>query len=98
MKNFSFKSKVWLWPGEFANWHFTSIPKEESVKLREKYKGLQRGWNSLKVQAKIGRTVWETSIFFDAKSGQYMLPLKATVRKAEGIFQGDGIQVKLKII
>jgi len=98
VKNLSFKAKVWLWPGESASWHFTSVPKEESVKLREKYKGLHRGWNSIKVQAKVGKTVWETSIFFDSKSAQYMLPLKASVRKAEGIFHGDPIQVKLKIL
>ncbi|HEY4473963.1 MAG TPA: DUF1905 domain-containing protein [Candidatus Paceibacterota bacterium] len=30
-------------------------------------------------------TVWNTSIFPDKKSGSYLLPLKAKIRKAENI-------------
>ncbi len=97
-KSHAFALKVWLWPGDQAAWHFVSLPKAESATWREKHKGLHRGWNSIKVKAKIGKTTWETSVFFDTKSKQYLLPLKAAVRKVEGIYEGDLVKIKIDLI
>lgn len=97
-KSLQFETKLWLYPGESGNWHFVSVPKSESAKWREEYKGKHRGWNSIKVEVSIGKTVWQTSIFFDTRSGQYILPIKAKVRKVEGLFTEDVVKVKLKII
>jgi hypothetical protein len=46
------------------------------------------------VRARIGESRWETSVFADKASGCYLLPVKATVRKAEGISTGDKIGVE----
>lgn len=97
-KNFQFESAVWLYPGESSAWHFVSLPKDLSAELREKYKVLHRGWNSLKVQVGIGKTKWDTSIFYDTKSERYILPVKAVVRRKEQIFNGDKVKVTLKLI
>lgn len=97
-KSHSFKVKLWVWPGDNAAWHFVSVPKKESLMFREKYKGLHRGWNSIKVKVKVGKTEWDTSIFFDSKSAQYLLPIKAKIRKAEGLFEGDDVNIKLTIV
>jgi hypothetical protein len=97
-KNFQFESTIWLYPGESGAWHFISLPKDLSAKLREKYKGLHRGWNSLKAGVGIGKTKWETSIFYDTKSERYILPVKAIVRRKEHIFDGDKVKVVLKLI
>jgi hypothetical protein len=91
------KGKVWLYPGESANWHFFTVPKKESTELTETYKGLRRGWGSLPVVVTIGVTTWETSIFSDSASRTYILPLKALVRKKEGLYEGDTCTVKLSI-
>ena len=97
-KSHTFNLQVWLWPGEQGAWHFMSLPKKESALWREKHKGHHRGWNSLKVKASIGKTVWTTSIFFNTKGSQYILPLKAAIRKAEDIYEGDVVKVKLELI
>lgn len=97
-KNYTFESKVLLWPTETAAWHFILLPKEESILWREKYKGLHRGWNSLKVNISLGKTKWNTSIFFDTKSTCYILPLKAQVRKAEQVYEGDLVTYKLMLV
>lgn len=97
-KNLLFQAKLWLYPGESGNWHFVSVPKKDSAKWREEYKGKHRGWNSIRVAAQIGKTSWQTSIFFDTKSKQYILPIKAAVRKSEGLFVDDAVKIKLKII
>lgn len=93
MKKFSDSQEVWLYPSEHAAWHFLSIDKVISKKLREENKHLSRGFGSLPVTVTIGGTTWDTSLFFDSKSERYILPLKASVRKKENIRAGDKITV-----
>lgn len=56
-----------------------------------------RGWGSLPVVVTLGKTSWKTSIFPDKREGAYLLPLKADVRKKEGIFKGDIITFYIEI-
>ncbi len=100
MKTQTYKvsGKVWLYPGESASWHFFTIPKKESSELKETYKGLRKGWGSLPVEVAIGKVTWQTSIFPDSKSGTYILPLKAKVRKEAGIYEGDTCTVMLRVV
>lgn len=91
------KGKVWLWPGEMAAWHFVHIDKSISDKIRAKHAIKKRGFGSVRVTAKIGKTSWQTSIFPDKRSGTYLLPLKAAVRRAEGIAADDSISFSVSI-
>ena len=93
-----FKASLWLYPGESANWHFITVPKSISTALKESFGANARGWGSLPVSVTIGKTTWTTSIFPDKKSGTYLLPVKAKVRQAEGLFEGDAAAVTLKIV
>ena len=95
---YKFESEVWLYPSETAAWHMTSVPKEVSEEIKKNFGKVERGWGSLRVSAKAGKTTWPTSIFWDKRSGVYILPLKAAVRKKEGIMQGEHINVDLSII
>ena len=102
---YSVRSVVVLWPGsthstgsgQVGAWHFAYIGKKQSEEIRKKQKGLRRGFGAVRVCARIGKTAWETSIFPDSRSGSYVLPLKASVRKAEGIVAGDRIILNIKI-
>ena len=49
----------------------------------------RRGWGSVRVLVTLGSSTWNTSIFPDKRSGTYILPLKASVRRTEGVFDGD---------
>ena len=83
---------VWLYPGMSGAWHFASLDKESTEKVKKYQKGKPRaGWGSVPVEVTMGKTTWRTSIFPDSKSGTYILPLKAAVRKKEGIYEGDKI-------
>ena len=95
---FKMKSKVWVYPG-MAAWRFLSLPKKQSAQIKKVFGGLARGWGSLPVKVTVGTTRWETSIFPDKKSGSYLLPLKAEVRKKEGIKDGNNVifEIQLKI-
>lgn len=93
----TFSAPVWVYPGE-AGWRFVSVPRDESKKLKELFGGVARGFGSLKVQAQIGDTVWQTSIFPDSKQGVYLLPVKAAVRKAERIKDGAPVECALTVL
>lgn len=57
----------------------------------------RRGWGSVRVEATIGTTTWTTSVFPDAKTGSFLLPIKKEVRNAEGIGEGDRVRFTLTI-
>lgn len=97
-KDHKVKGKVWLWPGEMAAWHFVHVDKATSDKIKASQKGPRRGFGAVKVEVRIGKTVWKTSIFPDKKSGTYLLPLKAAVRRAESIDSGDSISFTIHIL
>ena len=96
IKKFKLKSEVLLYPG-MAGWHFASVPKKESAEIKKIFGALAGGWGSLPVDVTIGKTRWKTSIFPDKKTGTYLLPLKADVRKKESIFAGDTIGFSIEI-
>ena len=93
---FTFKAKVWLYPGKAA-WHFVTLPKKLSQELSHEFHGIKAGFGSLPVAVTIGKTQWETSIFPDSKEGAYLLPLKSAVRKSESFKSGDIITVRFAV-
>ena len=94
----TFTSELWLYPGDKASWIFASVPKDLTKKLDAKHAGEKRGFGSLKVEVTLGETTWQTSIFPDKKQGEYLLPVKAKVRQAEGVFEGDVVKLSLKVL
>lgn len=91
-----FKAQVWLYPGEAA-WHFLTLPKELSQQLRFE-QGPDFHRPMIKVEARIGKTIWKTSIFWDKKAASFLLPLKAEIRKKEAIQVGNTLNVSLHLI
>lgn len=91
---FKFKSGVWLWQGKAA-WHFITLPVELSARIKS-FDIPRKGFGSMPVQATIGKTTWKTSIFPE-KKGTYILPLKADVRKKEGIIAGKDAEVSITL-
>lgn len=49
------------------------------------------------MQATIGATSWETAIFPHKESNAYILPIKASVRKAESIAAAHEVNIHLEI-
>ena len=95
-QTYKVRSKVWLYPG-MAGWHFVNVDKKQSAALKEKYGKRRRGFGSIPVSVTLGKTTWKSSIFPDKQSGTYLLPLKALVRRAEGIEESDAITFALEI-
>ena len=92
--NLEFDGKIWFWKGP-APWFFVTVPEEESEML-ESISGLvSYGWGMIPVRARIDETAWETALF--PKDGRYIVPVKASVREAERIEEGDEVTVRLEV-
>jgi len=93
---------IWRWAGARASgsWHFASICGEAAEELgataaMRRLEGLGRGFGSLRVTARIGATTWQTSVF-PQQDGTWILPVKAQVRRAEAIGEGDSVALTLR--
>ncbi len=87
-----FEAPVWYWRGP-SPFYFVSVPAEQAAQLRAVSSLVTYGWGMVPVQALVGATRWKTSMF--PKNGGYVLPLKDAVRRAEGLGEGDVVQVRL---
>jgi hypothetical protein len=94
---------LWRWTGATGNgaWHFLTIDGEagEALSATALMRRMEKsigGFGSLKVTAQIGDSTFKTSLFPSKELG-WLLPVKAAVRKAEGVSEGDVVEVNLEI-
>lgn len=90
----SFTAKVWKYRGH-AGWYFVTLPKALSKKIRVKHGLSEEGWGRLKANVTVGKSKWNSAIWFDTKAQGYLLPLKSLIRKKEKIEIGARVKVKL---
>jgi hypothetical protein len=94
---YNFKAELWAWKGDAA-WHFLTLPKELSARIKFFSAQPKRGFGSVRVEVCIGASVWKTSIFPSKTSKAYILPVKAAVRQAEKLVAGRSAKVRLRIV
>ncbi len=93
---------LWRWTGGNGGaWHFLTIDGDagEALTGTALMRRMERtigGFGSLKVTARIGDTTVRTSLFPSKERG-WLLPVKASVRRAEGICEGDEVAVTLEV-
>ena len=92
-----FEAELWLWNGK-ASWVFLTLPDALADEVRVAAFLAPRGWGSVRVEAASGEARWRTSLFPDRKTGSYILPVKAAVRRKLGADVGDRVQVVLSLI
>lgn len=99
--HFTTTGPVWIWraanPDTPAAWHFMTVDGQTSAEIRYATLGRTGGFGSVKVTARIGETVWRTSLFPSKELGGFLLPVKADVRKREGIVAGQDVTVELEV-
>jgi hypothetical protein len=94
--HFTFTAQLWEW-GARAAWFFVSVPEEASDDIRE-IPRMPSGFGAVKVRVTVGTSTWDTSVFPGVKDGLYVLPVKKSVRIAEGIENGDDVPVRLELL
>ena len=95
---------LWRWttPSAPAAWFFVTIDGAagealSATALMRRLEGGSRGFGSLKVSVMIGATTFKTSVFPSKELGGWLLPVKASVRKAEGLTAGDAVELALEL-
>jgi hypothetical protein len=86
--------ELWFWKGP-APWHFVTVPDEQCAALEAASAAVTYGWGMIPVTARIGGTEWTTALW--PKDGQYIVPVKAAVRRAERLDLGDPVTVRLTV-
>ena len=89
-----FSGSIFYWRGP-APFYFVAVPTAECEILRDVSKWVTYGWGMIPVKAQIGETGWKTSLWPEA--GGYVVPVKVSVRKAEGLGEGDTVMVRLEV-
>ena len=56
-----------------------------------------RPFGTVRATVTIGATTWSTSLFADSRSGSYLVPIKAPVRRREGIVDGDTVTLTIEL-
>ena len=91
---FKFSAEIWTWRGP-SPYFFVTVPPKQCSRLAVVSTLVTYGWGMIPVTARIGGTRWTTSLF--PKEGRYLVPLKDSVRKTEGIGEGDRVTLHLEV-
>jgi hypothetical protein len=104
VQSWTVTTALWIWKGKDRNglptatsWYFLTLGPDTAAEIRTATGGRGQGWGMVKVKAMIGSTGFETSLFPNKSEASFLLPVKASVRKAEKIDEGDQVTVHLTI-
>ena len=98
-----FTALCWLYNANSGSgaWYFVTLPQDSATEISYFSKALnggkRTGWGSVRVTVRVGKTIWQTSLFPDSKNKSYVLPIKAAVRKAENIIEGKSVKVRISM-
>jgi len=82
----------WRGPTPFL---FVPVPEEQSQAIKAISSLVTYGWGVIPVRARINETEWKTSLF--PKNGRYLVPVKVSVQRAEGLAVGDHVVIELTV-
>lgn len=88
------RGSLWHWRGP-APWYFVTVPPAECGAIKALSASVTYGWGMIPATVRIGKTVWKTALW--PKEDRYIVPIKAGVRKAEKLAEGDEVTVYLDI-
>ncbi len=97
MESLVIQGALYKWQGPSV-WYFLPTTKAQGEELRKSQKNKKRlGFGSVRVRAVIGSTSFDTSIF-PTKDGPYLLPIKASVRKKEGLVDKGPVTARCEFL
>ena len=104
MEEFTVTTRLWRWQPVTAPaaWFFLTIAGDAADGIRlaaisGQWLDGRKGFGSARVEVTIGDTSWKTSVFPHKESGGWILPVKAAVRKAEGLGEGDAVTMTVSL-
>lgn len=90
--------------GDFAGLGYVLLPPDaadaiEGYELMWRLElGKRRGFGSVKVNVSLGDSRWSTSAFPLKDKAGWFLPIKKAVQRAEGLDEGDVLEIELELL
>lgn len=82
----------WRGPAPFV---FVPVPPELSAEIKAISASITYGWGVIPAVVQVGETRFSTSLF--PRKGNYLVPLKVVVQRAENLTIGDMVHVILEV-
>ncbi len=101
-----FTAVPYKWEARTQLWVFVDLPAPLAADIAEIPRP-RAGFGAVRVEVRIGLSLWRTSIFpggqghegtQDAVAPGYLLPLKRSVREAEGVELGQEVTIGLSVL
>jgi hypothetical protein len=93
-----FVAPLWRWEARREFWTFVSLPVEVTEDVRDLAGDVRRGFGAVRAHARIGAHQWRTSVFPQNADGQYVLPVKKSVRTGNDLELGEDVRVWLQLL
>jgi len=93
---YQFTSKLWRVSSD-NGWYFITIPDNFSKEIRNSLQWQEEGWGRMKAVAVINDLDWNTSIWYDTKVKNYLLPVKSEIRKKLSLKENDILTINIFI-
>jgi hypothetical protein len=94
---YEFETELFRWEARRDLWVFARLPEDVSEEIR-----LQphppAGFGSVKVLVTLGGSRWSTSVFPESADGAYIVAIKGSVRRAEGVDLGDRVRLGVETL
>lgn len=96
---FELTSMMDCFHSEKGTWFYLTVDKETSEQIRFLTSHKRKaGFGSHKVKARIGESVWTSSIFPNKSEKTFILLVKASIRKTENITKGDKVRFTIDLL
>lgn len=98
MSTHHFTARLYLWQARTDSWVFADLPEDAADEIEDVAPLPRRGFGAVRVEATLGATTWRTSVFPSKEQGTLVLPVKRAVLRAEGVGEGDEVQLTVTTV
>lgn len=74
------------------------MPEDITDQIDDTLAGPRAGFGSVRVEVTIGDTVWRTSLFPSKEQAAFILPIKKSVRDAQGLGESDAARITVGVL
>ena len=89
-----FTGEIIYWRGP-SPWHFVAVPDPHADEIHDVARDITYGWGCIPATVTLGGSEFTTSLF--PKDEGYLVPIKASVRRAEHLDIGDEVDLTVGI-
>lgn len=98
MPTYEFDAVLYRWAARSDSWIFVNLPEDAADEIEDLAPQPRRGFGAVKVEARIGTTIWRTSIFPSKEAATFVLPVKGPVLRPRGLGEGDTVRVSVTLV